>query len=105
MAALFVYWLAERQAADTEPTAKPVAAAGPVLLAPRPSNTKTKTVDPNVMDPDDSGGAVYAVQLSSANTQSGAILTLQRNRGALPAAAYAQVTIGGTILYKGLTGA
>ena len=103
--ALFVYWLAERQTGDSEPSATPVAAAVPVRLAPAPSNPKAKPVDPNVMDPADSGGAVYAVQLSSANTQSGAILTLQRNSGLLPAATFAQVTIGGTIWYKVLTGA
>jgi septal ring-binding cell division protein DamX len=103
--ALFVYWLAERQTTDSEAPAKSVAATVPVLSQPRPSNPRSRPVDPNVMDPADSGGSVYAVQLSSANTQSGAILTLQRNRGALPAATYAQVTIGGTTWYKVLTGA
>ncbi len=104
-AALFVYWLAERQTADTEPAPKPMAATAPALIAPGQPTARTKPVDPNVLDPADSGGAVYAVQLSSANTQSGAILTLQRNRGSLPAATFAQVTIGGTIWYKVLTGA
>jgi hypothetical protein len=104
-AALFVYWLAERQSAETESPAQPVTASVPVLLPSGPPTTRTKPVDPNVMDPTDSGGSVYAVQLSSANTQSGAILTLQRNRGSLPAATYSQVTIGGTTWYKVLTGA
>jgi hypothetical protein len=103
--ALFVYWLAERQSPETEAPSTPVVAASPVPLAPGPSTAKVKPVDPNVMDPADSGGAVYAVQLSSANTQSGAILTLQRNRGSLPAATFAEVTISGTLWYKVLTGA
>ena len=103
--ALFVYWLAERQTPGNEPVPKPAAAAVPALLAPIRPSARTKPVDPNLMDPADSGGAVYAVQLSSANTQSGAILTLQRNRGSLPTATFAQVTIGGTIWYKVLTGA
>jgi hypothetical protein len=103
--ALFVYWLAARHTSDSEAPTKPVAAGIPVLLNPGTANPKTKPVDPNMMDPADSGAAVYAVQLSSANTQSGAILTLQGNRGSLPAATYAQVTIGGTTWYKVLAGA
>lgn len=103
--ALFVYWVAERQTAASEPPTKPAVPAGVAVLTSAPPKPRTPPVDPNVIDPADSGGAVYAVQISSANTQAGAILKLQENRGSLPAATYAQVTIGGTAWYKVVTGA
>jgi hypothetical protein len=104
-AALFVYWVAERQTSVSEPPTKVVTPSAVGVLQPAPPKPRPRPADPNVIDPGDSGAAAYAVQLSSANTQSGAILTLQRNSGVLPAATFAEITIGGTLWYKVITGA
>ena len=103
--ALFVYYLAERSPAESEAPAGPAAPAAAPLLkttAPPPSR---KSVDPNLMDPSDSGAAAFAVQIMAANTQAGAILKLQEHGSALPAATYAPVAIQGTTWFKVVAGA
>jgi cell division septation protein DedD len=96
--ALFIYWLAERKAAEPD---TPLV-AGAEQAAARPLSGPP---NPNLPDPADSGGAVYAVLIASANTQTAAILKLQDQRLKLPASTYAPVSIQGTTWFNVLAGA
>ena len=97
---IFALWLAGRATANSVPTTGPTAGAvSPVL------KLQASAPDANVLDPSDAGAAIFAVQISSANTQAGAILKLQEDGGSLPAATYSQVTIGGIAWYRVVTGA
>jgi hypothetical protein len=54
---------------------------------------------------DSAGAAAFSIQLMSANTQPGAILTFQAERGTLPAATFTPVLIGDTRWYRVICGA
>lgn len=69
-------------------------AAGAVGSAPAPANPA-----------DSDSAAVYAVALTNANTQGGAILNLQENGRNVPAATYAPILISGVPWFRVLAGA
>jgi hypothetical protein len=97
--ALFVYWLAERPAAEPQ---TPVQVAGVEQARTRGKNG----VDPNLADPNDSGAAAWAVQVMTSNTQTAAILKLQELGSRLPGVTYAPVTTPqGTQWFRVLAGA
>lgn len=107
LAALLIFWLVNRPLADRaggiDSTGAPAAellAADPAIQRPAPPSA-----DPNLVDPADSGAAVYAVQIMAANTQAGAILKVQEDSRLMPAATFAPVEIQGRTWYKVLTGA
>ena len=115
-----IAWLAYRPLATT---ARPTIVAKPdtieglahVLSATSPDtavhgsgpNSAAATVGiPVVTNPADSASAApFGVELLAANTQSGAILYLQRDGKYLPAATFAPVLIQGTRWYKVIGGA
>ncbi|HEY6219418.1 MAG TPA: SPOR domain-containing protein [Gemmatimonadaceae bacterium] len=97
---LFVYWLAERPAA--EPVSRTIQSKARL---PDTSKSANAVNDPNVPDPADSGASAYAVQIMAANTRQGAILKLQERGLTLSAATYAPVAIQGTTWFKVLAGA
>lgn len=106
LAVLLVFWLANRKLGDDG-----VRDAGPGVPA-TPLNTGATTpaveqqpVDPNVVDPADSGAAVYAVEIINANTQAGAILKVQEDGPSMPAATFSPVEVQGRTWYKVLAGA
>ena len=104
VAALFIYWLAERPAAESESPTHGTVGAAP-LLKTKSSGADRTASDPNIVDPADSGAAAFAVQIMAANTQAGAILKLQEHGSSLPAATYAPIAIQGTTWFKVVAGA
>lgn len=105
LGAFIIFWLMNQPFGDNTPRS---AVQGP-LPAPagpqQPVTTPTGPPDPNQVNPADSGAAVYAVRLMSANTAQAAILNLQRFGTSMPAATYAPVEKSGQTWYEVLTGA
>ena len=105
LAAFIAFWLINQPFGDNTPRS---AVQGPL---PAPAGTQppvaipTASPDPNQVNPADSGAAVYAVRLMSANTAQAAILNLQRFGTSMPAATYAPVEKSGQTWYEVLTGA
>ena len=105
LAALIIFWIANRPFSQrSEDGGGSVTPAIPKTVSPAAA-ASPKPADPNMIDPADSGAAVYAVQIMTANTQAGAILKLQEDGRSLPAATYAPVEIQGRTWYKVLAGA
>jgi hypothetical protein len=104
LAVLIIYWLMNLPFDDSDPRTGvpgPLArVADTAIAAPA-----VQSSDPNQVNPADSGAAVYAVRMLSANTQAGAILKLQDLGVSMPAATYAPVVKSGTTWYEVLTGA
>ena len=107
LGALLIFWLANRPFSRREKSDAPAGETLPTSLkvALPPARVTPRSADPNMVDPADSGAAVYAVQIMAANTQAGAILKLQADGISLPASTYAPVEIAGTTWYKVLAGA
>jgi hypothetical protein len=107
LAALFIFWLARRQFGnDGTADGAPAAIVAPTNGAVSGPAGGTVPSDPNIVDPADSGGVVYAVQITQANTQAGAILKVQEDSPSMPAATFAPVEVqGGVTWYKVLAGA
>ena len=120
--ASLVAWLAYRPLADSDRASKrrtpcdsAAAAAGrcsPPRAAPNPIAASTDTTGaaivqlPRVANPSDSlAAAQFAVELTNANTQEGAILKLAKDGKSLPAATYSSAIIDGTRWFKVVTGA
>lgn len=103
LGAFIIFWLLGNPFGDNEPRS---AIPGPLPRAMRTQGPVTPPPpDPNQLNPADSGAAVYAVRMSSANTEAGAILSLQKYDASLPAATYAPVDKSGQTWYEVLTGA
>lgn len=102
LGALILFWLlnlSENEPRSTVP--------GPLtqVLATEQPTPPPAPVDPNQVNPADSGAAVYAVRMTSANTRAGAILKLQELGPSMPAPTYAPVDKSGQTWYEVLTGA
>ena len=102
LAAFIIFWLWNQPFGDNEPRKGVETPQEPAILPVAP---KRAAADPNLVNPADSGGSVYAVRLLSANTQAGAILKLQEYGTSMPAATYAPVEKSGTTWFEVLTGA
>lgn len=107
LAAFIVFWLMNQPFGDRESRS---AVPGPLerVSPAQPQTTAPSTQDPNQINPADSGAAVYAVRMMSANTQAGAILEVGKLRGdgsSTPAATFAPVEKAGRVWYEVLTGA
>ena len=103
LAAFIVFWLYNQPFGDNEPRSTLPGPIAVTLGAPQPA-APTKAPDPNQADPADSGAAVYAVRMMSANSAAGAILRVQEY-GAIPAATFAPVEKSERTWYEVLTGA
>lgn len=86
--------LATDSAAIAQAPADSQSVAGPIVPVPRPVNPA-----------DSAQAAAFAVELLAANTESGAILKLQRDGKSLPAATFASTDIQGARWYKVVAGA
>ena len=104
LAAFIIFWLMNNPFGDRESRS---AVPGPLQqVAGSPSPTVAPTPpDPNQANPADSGAAVYAVRMLSANTLPGAILRLNEYGTSMPAATFAPVEKSGRTWYEVLTGA
>ena len=104
LGAFIIFWLMNQPFGDNEPRTQvpgPLErVAGAQAQAPAPT-----APDPNQMNPADSGAAVYAVRMMSANTRTGAMLRLQDYWTSMPAATFAPVDKSGRIWYEVLAGA
>lgn len=117
--ALVGLWLAYRPLADSRtPVPNPSGKGdlGKVLRAPVASGGDSlagstyvangAVAAPAVFNPADSANAAaYAVQLTNANMQAGAILKLQQDGKSLPAETFAPVLVNGRTWYRVITGA
>lgn len=101
LAAFIIFWFLNGPFGDRDASAPP---AVPLSEAVEPVE-QPKPPDPNLPNPADSGAAVYAVRMLSANTQAGAILQLQEYGDSMPAATWAPVEKSGRTWYEVLTGA
>jgi hypothetical protein len=104
LAAFIIFWLWNQPFGDNEP--RP-AASGPLpgVIGSTKTPAAPKPPDPNQADPADSGAAVYAVRMMSANTAAGAILKLQEYGSSMPAVTYAPVEKSGQPWFEVLSGA
>jgi hypothetical protein len=103
LGAFIIFWLMNQPFGDNTPRS---AVPGPLPAGTQPATTASSaSADPNQVNPADSGAAVYAVRLMSANTAQAAILNLQRYGTSMPAATYAPVEKSGQTWYEVLTGA
>jgi hypothetical protein len=104
LAAFIIFWLMNQPFGDNEPR---TAVPGPLqgVTGPQAPATAAAAPDPNQLDPADSGAAVYAVRMMSANTRAGAIIRLNDYWTSIPAATYAAVDRSGRVWYEVLTGA
>jgi hypothetical protein len=103
LAAFIVFWLYNQPFGDTEPRSTLPGPIAATIGTPQPAAT-AKAPDPNQADPADSGAAVYAVRMMSANSAAGAILRVQEY-GTIPAATFAPVEKSERTWYEVLTGA
>jgi hypothetical protein len=104
LAAFIIFWLMNQPFGDSEPRS---AVPGPLQSAPgaQVQRPAPSAPDPNQLNPADSGAAVYAVRMMSANTRAGAIIRLNDYWTSMPAATYAAVDKSGRVWYEVLTGA
>ncbi|MEO5567534.1 MAG: SPOR domain-containing protein [Gemmatimonadaceae bacterium] len=103
LAAFIIFWFMNQPFGDDD--SRPLI-PGPLPQVPRAQPpAASKPADPNQANPADSGGAVYAVRMLSANTLNGAILKLQEFGASMPAATFAEVDKSGRTWYEVLTGA
>lgn len=103
LGAFIVFWLLNQPFGDNEQRPTIPGPLPRVIGAPPPATPRPP--DPNQVNPADSGAAVYAVRLLSANSQAGAILRLQEYGASMPGATYAPVEKSGQTWYEVLTGA
>jgi hypothetical protein len=103
LAAFIIFWLMNQPFGDREPRR---VIPGPLeRIAGAQAAAPSATPDPNQMNPADSGAAVYAVRMMSANTRAGAMLKLQDYWTTMPAATFSPVDKSGRMWYEVLTGA
>ena len=103
LAALVVFWLLNLPFGDREPRSS-IPGPLPGVLRTQAS-APPRPPDPNQANPADSGAAVYAVRMMSANTHAAAILKSQEFRASMPAVTYAPVPKSGETWFEVLTGA
>ena len=104
LAVLIAFWLFNQPFGDNEPRSG-IPGPLPRVLGTQQAAPPPKPPDPNEVNPADSGAAVYAVRMMSANTQPGAILKLDEYGTSMPATTFAPVEKSARLWFEVLSGA